>query len=718
MNTIVTATELINKNAELFFKEPKNCFKSAVDPDLLYKKYLASFPKEENRIFIERPIHDCNTCKQFIKNVGVLVRIVDGKLETVWGNSTDYPYPYDIVFNELDKYIKKFQIKTIFYTQMGKYGTSSNHAVKLISGVKRDFKFNHLWATIPSSLYGEDFSSVVGHAESRIHTLKRGLNEIPIEVLKLILELSDTSKEEPLYRGAQFSKSVKEFLGFAEQWRNISNEFEKNIFLWSNLHKVVKKTAFRASAIGSLALALAKEDLTLSHINKCVLSYESKVSDDSYQRTSALVSEKFLEDSLERIDKLGYTCALNRRIALKQDMGFGNPDIMYASANMLSKMKSDLLKSIVSKTKPVNINEKSAVDININEFVKMIPKINKLEVYIDGLKHEANFVTLTTNADENCKKSLFSYDNPFCLSYNGNMADSARLKNLVKDRGGKVDGILRASILWETHDDYDLHATITRNDRGMVSHIYFSNKRGILDVDANAGRWIVDPVENMNFTKASLMKGDIIDFWVTNYAKRNSPSDLKRGVIFEIEFLNTIRRFNYKKTLPKDGNTHAVHISKLKYQPIHVRLKYLGNDDFEFVDLSDRMKAIESSSSSLNPDTIWNIPTNRFVEVESVLLSPNYWGKKWDSESKYGNKHFLLMLHDCVNPNPVRGFYNEFISSELKSERKTLDLLADKLMCEPNKSFDQLSGIGISESKGDSLILRVNGGRLYNIKIS
>jgi hypothetical protein len=98
------------------------------------------------------------------------------------------------------------------------------------------------------------------------------------------------------------------------------------------------------------------------------------------------------------------------------------------------------------------------------------------------------------------------------------------------------------------------------------------------------------------------------------------------------------------------------------------------------------------------------------------MLSPNYWvrdGEVLVSEHDalqahgVGNKHWFFMLEGCVNDGQARGFYNEFLSAALEPHRKTMEMVGAKMKTEA--SGRQLSGLGFSSTKRDSVTVRVKG---------
>ena len=60
-------------------------FSTTADGDRLWEIYLASFPLGSNPIYKTRTEHDCGCCRHFVRSLGGLVNIVDGKVATLSG---------------------------------------------------------------------------------------------------------------------------------------------------------------------------------------------------------------------------------------------------------------------------------------------------------------------------------------------------------------------------------------------------------------------------------------------------------------------------------------------------------------------------------------------------------------------------------------------------------------------------------------------------------
>ena len=57
-------------------------------------------------------------------------------------------------------------------------------------------------------------------------------------------------------------------------------------------------------------------------------------------------------------------------------------------------------------------------------------------------------------------KPIFKWSNNYSWTFNGNLAGKSQIKEAVKSEGGKIDGVLRFSIIWNEDGkdilDFDL----------------------------------------------------------------------------------------------------------------------------------------------------------------------------------------------------------------------------------------------------------------------
>lgn len=243
---------------------------------------------------------------------------------------------------------------------------------------------------------------------------------------------------------------------------------------------------------------------------------------------------------------------------------------------------------------------------------------------------------------------------------------------------------------------------LSRNKARMNAYPFFHilNKAKAHDVNiadskecSSADLFIAAPIEEMNETmqftvpERKMLEGKYV-VYVNNFHYRES---VDTGFTLEIEHNGEVRQFVYDKPVKHKENVKVAEITYSKSKGIQIR------------------ELIPSTSHS--SVSLWNIDTNKFHKVNVMMLSPNYW-----DEQGIGNKHYFFMLDDCKNPEPVRGFFNEYLNSELTPHRKVFEVLADKMKT-PYQEH-QLSGLGFSSTMRNSVIVKVDGTFSRTLKVN
>lgn len=223
--------------------------------------------------------------------------------------------------------------------------------------------------------------------------------------------------------------------------------------------------------------------------------------------------------------------------------------------------------------------------------------------------------------------------------------------------------------------------------------IYFGNRRarstcgGMLDVDANGTDGIREnPVENIFYETLRTMWRGTYNLSVHNYTRRSSGS----GFVVEVDLQGEITTLEYDRVVKQCERIEVATITKHSDGTVTVTPKL---------------------PSTTRSKEVWGIKTNVFQRVSTFMLSPNHWGGE-----AVGNKHYFFLLDGCCNPDPSRGFYNEFLDGRLDQHRKVFEVLASKMRVSPET--EQLSGVGFSSTQRNSVVARVSGSFTRTIKIT
>lgn len=659
------------------FAEMQNhqLFRVNVDKDQLWATYLSSFPEGTDPIYRERTEHDCSCCRQFVKNVGDVVAIIDGKVVSIWDVTVKGEPAYQAVVDGLSKFVKAAKIDNVFYHFERTAGTDKNFE-QLTSGVKT---WDHFFVNIKPQFVkaGASIPSLLGEHRAAHDVFVRSVKEIKLEAIDEVLDLISQNS---LLRGAESKFAIQEFrkimVASYQNFVNVEN------YLWLQSLTVPQSVSrIRNTPIGTLLNDLSEG----KDLEAAVASFETKVNGANYKRPTALVTPKMLENAKARLVEMGLVSALERRYANINDITINN--ILFADRAAKTVINGDVFDDLAATAKTKAKKLDKVEEVTIDKFISdILPRATTVEVMMEN-RHVSNLVSLIAPVDST-SGNLFKWDNKFSWSYNGEVADS--IKERVKAAGGNVTGDLCCRLAWDYTDDLDFHM---KEPDGY--HLYFGNRTytsdngGRLDVDANGGSGMMkEPVENIFYADRNRMKNGTYSLSVKNFSRRSRDGV---GFTVQIEFDGQIQEFTYNSVL-RDSMTMDVATIEVKNGEFTVKSK------------------LPSSTGFAASKSFWGVNTNTFQKVNVIMLSPNFWDEK-----SVGNKHFFFMLDGCKNDTTARGFYNEFLKEELNADRKVLELVGSKTKVAD--SDNQLSGLGFSSTQKNSIVVRVTGAITRTIKV-
>jgi hypothetical protein len=652
-------------------------FRTGVSGETLWATYLASFPPGTDPKFRERTHHDCSCCRVFIRDIGGVVAIIDGKIVSLWDFAVS-EYAYQAVADAMSKLVKAHPIVDVYLHRAPNVGTDRSHE-KL---GERVHTWNHFHLAFPRRntgrpLYcnGPDIATKLSDYRASHDVLLRSLTELTVSAGETILELI---AQNSLYRGAEQKHAIDAFLKLKREFDTLPAN-ARDTYAWSKFGEVPEAVArIRNTAIGTLLIDLSA-DLDLE---EAVRKFESVLAPQNYKRPTALVTKKMVEDAKAKIAELGLASALERRYATLTDISVNN--IIFANRSARKVMKGDVFDDIATKDNSTkNLSRVESIPI-ANFVADVVPHVTSMEVMLEN-KHHVNLVSLIAPVDSGASR-LFKWDNNFSWTYNNDVTDS--IKERVKRAGGSVTGELCCRLAWFNYDDLDFHMYEAGGGRIWYMNRGPSPGDGRLDVDMNAGRGVTrEPVENIFYHTRRRMREGTYQLVVHQYHKRES---IDVGFEVEMDYLGEVTRFAYEKAVRQDDR---ILVAKFNYT-------HAGG-----------VKITESLPASNVSRNMWGLKTQDWQAVNVLMHSPNY----WDEQEGRGNKHYFFMLDGCVNDGQARGFFNEFLRADLDKHRKVIEIVGSKMKTE--ESASQLSGLGFSETKRNELLVRVKGNVSRTLKV-
>lgn len=635
-----------------------------VDKGEIFDAYLAAFPQGSNEIFRERTQHDCSCCKHFVRNLGHVVAIRGGKVVTVW-DVDGLEHPYDVVAATMADIIRSKPITGVFRTNFQTFGSESTKEFR--DGAAHTW--HHFWARVHDRHMSNDAATQIGRINSARDVFERGLKELSPQAVTDVIDLVE---QNALYRGEEHLRALQAFRDAQSTYRQTPSA-ARALYAWEYVHSPAAR--FRNTVIGTLVQDLSEG----VDLERAVKSFETKVAPYNYKRPTALITPRMIDNALATLRDLGLESAIERRHARIEDVSVN--DVIWANQSAKQVMRDGLKGALMEEVRTAPVKLDNATPIDIGSFVAdVLPTAREVKLLVQN-RHAGNFVSITAPVHPDAGR-LFRWDNNFAWSYDGEVADT--IKQKVKSAGGNISADLRISLAWSNTDDLDIHCVAPG-----YGHIFFGDKKGVLDVDMNVHGETRDPVENLAFMRPK--DGEYLVI-VHNYRRRE---DRDTGFSLQVE---------------SNGEVHD--FSSL-VSPKHQR-------DFQCLKIgvaAGRIEKIEVTDQHIMGGGAqrqhWSVTTETLVPVKTVMLSPNHWG-----DNAVGNRHWFFMLDGCNNPEPVRGIYNEFLAPALEPHRKVFEVLGAKTKCPP--ADEQLSGVGFSSTRGDKVVAVVSDSaktRAYNISM-
>lgn len=656
--------------------------------DALWELYLASFPDGTNPMFRKRTEHDGSYDKGVIRRIGNVVSIKNGELTSVW-DIQGLEFPYDVVAAALARRVKAAAVISLFRSNERNLGYIETY--EHING--EVLTWNHFYASIADRHYAASVEQAIGEPNTTAAVFKRGLETLSPAALELALDLIDSKS---VYRGEEFRKGIAEFAKVQKAYLEM-DERDRNTYIWNNI--AFPYARIRGTSVGTFLVDLSEGEKS---VEEAVEAFGKKVDPNNYKRPTAIITQGMVKTAMATINELGLEPALERRHAKLSDVSVN--DVLWVSNAAQAKMKGGLESLLAAEVARPKVKEDQAEDILIGDFMNTIlPHARTLDVlFKNRLQKNLMSITAPVHADA---EPLFKWDNGFAWSYKGNIADS-EMRQAVVARGGSVTGAFRfthqwnygkrnASLMdlhvfmpgWNGHQDLACHDTYGNDERVGWNHRDHHKSGGKQDVDhvAAAEPGFV-PVENITFPDLNRMPDGEYVCKIHNW---NLRAPTEGGFKAEIEF---------------DGQIFEYEVDRALKMKEWVKVATVTKRGGTFT-IEHHLPCGQASQDA------WGLKTEGFVPVATVMLSPNYWG-----ESETGNKHWFFLLDGCRNDEPTRGIYNEFLRAELSTLGKVFEVLGSKTKCEPTD--EQLSGLGFSSTKSDSVVVRVGGqkfNKLFNI---
>lgn len=380
-------------------------YRAEIDRDDLWATYLASFPAGTNLIYRERAEYDCSCCRHFVKTVGDVIAVVDGRLVSIWDVSIPAPEDatYQPVVDALSRLVlSKKSIAEPFLHYEPSAGTDKSfEQIDAVLGehlgtdVKTTVRtWHHFFVNIDKKFVKPktDIPTLISERRSQHDVFLRSLREITDEAVDTVLDLVSQGS---LYRGEEHRGMVAQFKALKQEFALITDERLQDVFAWNVSAQNGAIARIRNSAIGTLLVDLSED----KDLESAVRSFEAKVAPTNYKRPSSLITKAMIEKAKEKLGELGLTSALERRFAVLTDISIEN--VLFADRATRRVLTGNPLDELLDATADI-VSAKSlekVEEVPIDRFIaEILPRAESIEVMFEN-RHQGNLVSLIAPVD-------------------------------------------------------------------------------------------------------------------------------------------------------------------------------------------------------------------------------------------------------------------------------------------------------------------------------
>jgi hypothetical protein len=543
-------------------------------------------------------------------------------------------------------------------------------------------EFSHFHLDLPKQFVdtgNDSIERIMADYRDNKNVFQRGMSEIPLDSYKLMIDLINQGS---LPSSEQYIPILNEYVQFVTEYNNVSNN-QKDNWCWNKSYELRGKSKF----LGTLQGEFLKDVSEGKELQKSCDDYNKRNDSANWGIAKKALTQGMKDSVTKLIKELGCEKSFERRHATMDDIYINEIRHINVDNDTVTKEATLFDKLTIAKSTRFKRAEFDKVEtVTIDKFMTdILPTCTSVELFLEN-KHERNLCNITTALDDTAP-NIFKYGNLKSKTFNGNLAGKSQLKEEVKTKGGKVDGVLRFSMMWadgnQDNSDLDLHCIEPNR-----FEIYFGNKRnpttgGNLDIDITQPNGKL-AVENITFPSLSRMTEGVYKLFIRQFSARGS-----KGFKAEIEFNDELYSYTYDKPVQGDIQIAEVTLKNGVFTIVHK------------LPVVDGIGVVK---------TIYNLETNQFHKVNLICLSPNYWG-----ESNVGIKHYMFMLQNCKTDVPIVSFHTEDLLPELAKNNAAMRDLAYMTMIEPTNK--QLAGLGFNSTVKDEIILKLTGSFKRVVKI-